>query len=100
MHPLYNQLNEKKLDITSASEIIYVFKLGSYLLDLRFVTLQDKFDLHLAIFFLNTMKKLYLAKPKMYLHCSFLECITSLNQEGVNWAEKFKMPQGFVNFSS
>lgn len=39
------------MDITSASEIIFVFKLGSYLLELRFVTVQDKFDLHLAIFF-------------------------------------------------
>lgn len=76
MHPLNNQLNEK-MYITSARKIISLFQLGCCIMELRFVTVQGKFDLHLATFFWNIMNTIYLTKPKMYFHCTCLEYFTS-----------------------
>lgn len=108
MHPLYNQLNEKKMDITSASEIIFVFKLGSYLLELRFVTVQDKFDLHLAIFFFfwipwrnYTWRNLRCTYTAHFL--STLRVLTKKLSTGwkktLSFDEKSNTQQGFVNVS-
>lgn len=86
MHPLNNQLNEK-MYITSARKIISLFQLGCCIMELRFVTVQGKFDLHLATFFGISWTQYTWRNQRCNFTAHILSTLRARN--AVNWREEF-----------